>query len=226
MQGVRPAGRGISPPWRRVTFSAMRKSPKNRQGAAQMGTPCPYSRPPGPPFTGAANEAGWFVIAKARVAQLTGFPSSFAAAHWAIIEPQALPFWIAPLCGWGSIPAQWDGGRVLDPPLWSGKGVYLCIGTGHFRAQAPGGPVCRPYKIRGTLRSFRRGRSQTGPRAHTVRPYGGKRPGSVGSANPGAEAEPHQSQFSSRSGPQWGRTKPHPSTPDFARRKCSAHFKG
>ena len=35
----------------------------------------------------------------------------------------------------------------------------------------------------------------------------------------GAEAEPHQSQFSSRSGPQWGRTGPHPSTPDFARRK-------
>ena len=126
--------------------------------------------------------------------------------------------------------------------------------AGCFHARAPGGPVCRPYKIRGTLRSFRRGRSQTGPGAALGRsphpsgltaspptpfglqpfppdrgnrpspkgegfwaakgrPYGGKRPGSVGSANPGAEAEPHQSQFSSRSGPQWGRTGPHPSTP-------------
>ena len=45
------------------------------------------------------------------------------------------------------------------------------------------------------------------------RPYGGKRPGGVGSANPGADAKPQQLQFPSRSGPQWGRTKPHPSTP-------------
>ena len=37
--------------------------------------------------------------------------------------------------------------------------------AGCFHARAPGGPVCRPYKIRGTLRSFRRGRSQTGPGA-------------------------------------------------------------
>ena len=98
--------------------------------------------------------------------------------------------------------------------------------AGCFHARAPGGPVCRPYKIRGTLRSFRRGRSQTGPRAAKGRPYGGKRPGGVGSANPGAEAEPHKSQFSSRSGPQWGRTGPHPSTPNFARRKDSACSKG
>ena len=53
-----------------------------------------------------------------------------------------------------------------------------------------------------------------------------KQIGSVGSANPGAEAEPHQSQFSSRSGPQWGRTGPRSSTPDFARRKDSAWPKG
>ena len=72
---------------------------------------------PWTPIYGGPNWAALAVIAKARVAQLTGFPSSFAAAHWAIIEPQALPFWIAPLCVWRYIPAKWDGGRVLDPPL-------------------------------------------------------------------------------------------------------------
>ena len=97
--------------------------------------------------------------------------------------------------------------------------------AGCFHARAPGGPVCRPYKIRGTLRSFRRGRSQTGPRAAKGRPYGGKRPGSVGSANPGAEAEPHQSQFSSRPGPS-GPDETAPKHSCFARRKFSAHFKG
>ena len=59
-----------------------------------------------------------------------------------------------------------------------------------------------------------------------TRPYGGKWTGSGGSAKPGAEVEPHQSQFSSYSGPQWGRAEPHLSTPDFARRKDSASFKG
>ena len=34
-----------------------------------------------------------------------------------------------------------------------------------------------------------------GPRAHSVRPYSGKRGGSVGSANLDAEVKPHQPQF-------------------------------
>ena len=68
--------------------------------------------------------------------------------------------------------------------------------------------------------------ADTGTRAHTVRPFGGNRTGIVGSAKPGAGVEPHQSQFSSYSGPQWGRAEPHPSTPDFARRKDFASFKG
>ncbi len=44
------------------------------------------------------------------------------------------------------------------------------------------------------------------------RPYGEKRAGSVGSANSGADVGPQQLPFFSRSGPQWGRTGPHPST--------------
>ena len=41
-----------------------------------------------------------------------------------------------------------------------------------------------PARIQGRPRFPRRGRSQTGPRAHTVRPYGGKR---TGGAGPGPE---------------------------------------
>ena len=83
-----------------------------------------------------------------------------------------------------------------------------------------------PTRMQGRSCSPRRGRSQTGPRAHTVRPYSGKRTWDVGSETAGAEVGPHRLQFSSRSGPQWGRTEPRSSTPDFVRRKCSAHFKG
>ena len=184
---------------------------------------CP---PPGPPFYGGRQSGGLGSLCKGAGGQWIGFWSITAAAESRVTFGRCFSWWGARLLDWwSSILAQWDGGRVLDPPLWSGKGVYLCIGTGHFRAQAPGGPVCRPYKIRGTLRSFRRGRSQTGPRAAKGRPYGGKRPGSVGSANPGAEAEPHQSQFSSRPGPS-GPDETAPKHSCFARRKFSAHFKG
>ena len=44
-----------------------------------------------------------------------------------------------------------------------------------------------PTRMQGRSRSPPRGRSQTGLRAHTVRPYNGKRPQDVGSANSGAE---------------------------------------
>ena len=44
-----------------------------------------------------------------------------------------------------------------------------------------------PTRMQGRSRSPPRGRSQTGLRAHTVRPYSGKRPQDVGSANSGAE---------------------------------------
>src|SRR5699024_12798195 len=84
--------------------------------------------------------------------------------------------------------------------------------------RAPLPPRTTPFPYTTLFRSrSRRGRSQTGPRAHTVRPYGGKRPQGVGSETAGAEAETHQLQFSSRSGPQWGRMGPRSSTPDFAR---------
>ena len=74
------------------------------------------SRPPGPPFYGGPNQADLAVIAKARVAQLIAFPSSFAAAHWAGDEGITLPWLKAPLfavglkCG--------SGGRRIQEPLY------------------------------------------------------------------------------------------------------------
>ena len=57
---------------------------------------------------------------------------------------------------------------------------------------------------------------------------GGLSPAGVvpGSEAAGAGIKPHQSQFSSRSGPQWGRTEWHPSTPGIARRKGRTTSKG
>ena len=60
------------------------------------------SRPPGPPFYVGPDQDTLAVNAKARVAQLIAFPSSFAAAHWAGDEGMALPWLKAPLGRWGS----------------------------------------------------------------------------------------------------------------------------
>ena len=55
--------------------------------------------------------------AKARVAQLTAFPSSFAPAGRAVVEGLALPFLKAPLLRWGPSCAVGYGGRPSVPPL-------------------------------------------------------------------------------------------------------------
>ena len=118
---------------------------------------------------------------------------------------ESAPFELLGLkCGSGdrragdSRPYRWGlptSGGCSHPPLrgtwklplvWAG----VCVPRGHphpaLRATFPlgggrltGGPVCRPYEIWETLRPFRWGRFQTGQRAHTVRPYGGKRAGSL-----------------------------------------------
>ena len=93
-----------------------------------------------------------------------------------------------------------------------------------------GGPVCRLNKIQGSFRFCRRGRRPRRPAegplrlqsppssaSHALgtfpliggrlaggrkgRPYGWKRTGRVGSANPGAGMEPHQRQFLQTQGP-------------------------
>ena len=75
----------VPPPRRRVTFWPPKKSPKKRQGVGPIGfgsasssmCPTPWT----PHFTGAANAEVLAVNAKARVVQLTGFPSISAAAE-------------------------------------------------------------------------------------------------------------------------------------------------
>ena len=126
----------VPPPRRRVTFWPPKKSPKKRQGVGPIGfgsasssmCPTPWT----PHFTGAANAEVLAVNAKARVVQLTGFRSISAAAEGRVTFGRCFSWWGARLLDWwSSILAQWDGGRVLDPPLRSArKGVCLCIGAG------------------------------------------------------------------------------------------------
>ena len=84
------------------------------------------SRPPGPPFYGGPNQADLAVIAKARVAQLIAFPSSFATAHWAGGTPLAESAFGAvglKLCGggtaggWGHPPLQGNRKRGVSERL-------------------------------------------------------------------------------------------------------------
>ena len=135
------------------------------------------------------------------MAQLTGSRSMTAAAEWSVTFGDCSYRWKARLLSClGSSAAQGTGGRVRTPA---------------------------PTEYPETRLSLRRGRSQTGPRAHTVRPYGmawaarpggralraswfteggrphgaGKRTGSVGSAEPGAVVKPQQRQFLHAQGP-------------------------
>ena len=187
---------------RRVSFWMPRKKPKRHQGAAQDERFALIFAAPGPHFTG-AQLGSLAVIAKARVAQLTGCPSIAAAAEWSVTFGDCFDRWKARLlCGWGSSAAQGIGGRVRTPA---------------------------PAEYPETRLSLRRGRSQTGPGVPAggpvCRPYGEKRTGSVGSANSGADVESHRPQFSAQPGPS-GPAGIETSHPDFARRKCSAYFEG
>ena len=143
-------------------------------------------------------------------------------------------------------------GRVWDPPLQKTKPFRVCR-RGRTLAGPPGNgrrlgraaPCAAPTKKRERseisvgagprpARGRPHGAAPTGSSSlkerlsgdRKGRPYGGKRTWDIGSTNSGADIELNQSQFSSCSGPQWGRTEPGSSTSDFARRKCSAHFKG
>ena len=186
---------------RRVSFWMPRKKPKRHQGAAQDERFALIFAAPGPHFTG-AQLGSLAVNAKARVAQLNGCPSMTAAAEWSVTFGGCSYRWKARLLSClGSSAAQGTGGRVRTPA---------------------------PTEYPETRLSLRRGRSQTGPgacRRPSVPPLRLKRTGSVGSANSGADVESHRPQFSAQPGPS-GPAGIETSHPDFARRKCSAHFEG
>ena len=112
----------VPPPRRRVTFWPPKKSPKKRQGVGPIGfgsasssmCPTPWT----PHFTGAANAEVLAVNAKARVVQLTGFPSISAATEGSVTFRRCSSWWRA----------------------------RLCVGGAQVRLRGTaGGPVCRPY---------------------------------------------------------------------------------
>ena len=188
------------------------------------------------------------VIAKARVAQLTGCPSIAAAAELAVTFGDCFDRWKARLLSClGSSAAQGIGGRVRTPAPTEYPETRLSLRRGRSQTGPgvpAGGPVCRPYGLSRfvaetsviseptliRLASARRlpPLEGEGLRAADSRPYGEKRTGSVGSANLRRRSgnRTGTSNFA-HPGPQWaGGIQTHPSTPGFARRKCSAHFKG
>ena len=87
--------------------------------------------------------------AKARVAQLTAFPSSFAPAGRAVVEGLALPFLKAPLLRWGPSCAVGYGGRPSVPPLRRFAGRRNAYPEGHALQKEPpperAGEDTRPY---------------------------------------------------------------------------------
>ena len=117
------------------------------------------------------------------------------------------------MCGWGSIPAQWDGGRVLDPPLRSPrKGVCLCAGPDAFTPVPRAAQCAAPTKYGERSVLFvgagprpARGRTLCAPTAES---------------GLGALVRQTQAQKRNRISPNFppaqgpvARTKPHPSTP-------------
>ena len=155
------------------------------------------------------------INAKARVAQLTGCPSIAAAAEWSVTFGDCSDRWTARLLSClGSSAAQGIGGRVIAP---------LQVGFAYVGRVRTPAPTEHTKDCPGNAVGAD---DLGGPRAHTVRPYSGKRPRDVGSETAGAAVEAHHLKFFTKSGPQWGRTEPRSSTPDFARRKFSACLKG
>ena len=187
---------------RRVSFWMPRKKPKRHQGAAQDERFALIFAAPGPHFTG-AQLGSLAVNAKARVAQLTGCPSIAAAAELAVTFGGCSYRWKARLLSClGSSAAQSTGGRVRTPA---------------------------PAEYPETRLSLRRGRSQTGPAclraAQCAAPTAKNGPGALAGKPRRSLKTAVKSNFV-HPGPQWARIQTHPSTPGFARRKCSAHFKG
>ena len=111
------------------------------------------------------------MIAKARVAQLTGLPSITAAAEGPVTFGCFFYRWKARLlCGWGSSLAQGTGGRVRAPAPTAYPKVRLifCRARCPHRA-VPGRPRCAAPTKYGKLSGLSVG---AGPRPARGRPQG------------------------------------------------------
>ena len=105
------------------------------------------------------------MIAKARVAQLTGFPSITAAAEGPVTFGCFFYRWKARLLsGWGSSLAQGTGGRVRAPAPTAYPKVRLifCRARCPHRA-VPGRPGVPPLRNAGIFQFGRRGRRPLRP---------------------------------------------------------------
>ena len=177
------------------------------------------------------------------MAQLNGSRSMTAAAERAVTFGSCFYRWTARLLSClGSSAAQGIGGRVRTPAPTEDLEAVLSLGGGMHATRAPssgpsghlppwrgkayGRPSVPPLRNMGDSPAFPLGPVPDRTAGAHCAPLRRKTGGIVDSAKPGAGAESHQSQISSCSGPQWGRAEPHPTTPDFARRKDFASFKG
>ena len=93
--------------------------------------------------------------------------------------------------------------KPKKPPrgVFGGKRAFWRGGAQVRLGGSQAGEDTRPYEMRGPSGLAVGADDLGGPRAHTVRPYGGKRTGSVGSAKSGAEAGPHQKHILRTQGP-------------------------
>ena len=102
--------------------------------------------------------------AKARVAQLNGFSPITAAAELSVAFGDCFYRWKARLLGGrGSSSAQGIGGRVRAPAPTQMQELFPPICRGRSQTGPRAATWGRPYEIRGTLRSFRRGRRPRRP---------------------------------------------------------------
>ena len=98
----------------------------------------------------------------------------------------------------------WDAQKETKKPprgVFGGKRAFWRGGAQVRLMGSQAGEDTRSYEMRGPSGLAVGADDLGGPRAHTVRPYGRKRTGSVGSANSGAEAGPHQKYILRTQGP-------------------------
>ncbi len=165
--------RGISPLWRRVTFSAMRKSPKNRRGTAQDGHSVSiFALPPVPHYGG----------------RIPASPSKISGAqnlNDALNSRRATGPWVCKICPWCHSTAAPDHAEPTLPIQNTGylirplRGHLPLKGKARGNGRRPKGVGRhgrRPCRMRGTVLIMRAvrfnrrgaqcapaGRSGTGP---------------------------------------------------------------
>ena len=118
--------------------------------------------------------------------------------------------------------------ETKKPPrgVFGGKRAFWCGGAQVRLRGSQAGEDTRPYEMRGPSGLARRGRRPRRPAGAHCAPLRQKtdRERWLGKLRRRSGTAPKV--YFANAGPQWVREKSHSSTPDFARRKFSAHLKG